>query len=209
MPVAGRGVKDTRVVVERLDLAKIASVIRGRPRSCSTSLRGRLRAAFESEDNCVSMESQNAAMKGESCKYRKRPRSKKYNSGSSDNEEKEKPKKLTTAKRRELRLEAEEDVISLAETVQLRANSRLSDLETPVLNGPLVHNLLLQVTDSSAIINKVACRSGNIKGNFTKVLKETASVINTAVEILARKNANEVAVAGGKQPLNPGAVRTA
>ena len=189
VPVAGGSVKDARV--ERLDLAKIASEISGRPRSCSTSSGSRLRAASESEtDSCVSMESQSAAVQ-ESSKYRKRTRSKNNNSGSSDNEGQEKPKKLTTAKRRELRLQAEEEVISLAETVQLRANSRLSDLEGPKVDGPLVQDLQLQVADSLAIINKVACRSGNLKGTFTKALKEAAGAINAAVMILVNKSASE------------------
>ena len=192
VPVAGGSANEGKVVVERLDLEEIASVISGKPRSCSTSSRGRLRAASESEaESCVSIESQNTAMQTEGCKYRKRTRSKNNNSGSSDVEEKEKPKKLTTAKRRELRLQAEEEVVSLAETVQLRANSRLSDLEGSKVDGPLVQDLQLQVTDSLAIINKVACRSGNLKGTFTKALKEAAGAINTAVAILVNKTATE------------------
>ena len=57
---------------------------------------------------------------------------------------------------------------------------------------PLVQDLQHQVTDSLAIINKVACRSGNLKGTFAKALKEASGAINRAVAILANKTASEV-----------------
>ena len=72
----------------------------------STYSRGRFWAASESEvDNWVSMKSSRV-----------------------DNEEKEKPTKLSTARREELRLQAEDEVLDMNEMVQSRASYRLSDV---------------------------------------------------------------------------------
>ena len=150
----GALLKSAQVVLERLDLAEVASMISGRSRSCSASSRGRFWADSESEaDSVMSVGSTSANAKEEGRalfrKDRKRRRGREGNSGSSDEEEgKQKPakrsqgptsapgdktdlaaakKSLNEAKREERRLRAQEEVADITTAIHSRASSRLSD----------------------------------------------------------------------------------
>lgn len=95
----------------------------------------------------------------------------------------------------ERRLRAEKEVAQRTLAVQNRTNlalssmSLLSDLDLE--ESRLTSDLKGQVAESLAIIQKVATKSGNLKGTFTKALKEAAKSIAVAVDTLAQRTVTE------------------
>lgn len=104
---------------------------------------------------------------------------------------------LNEAKREELRLRAEEEVVNVTRTIQTRAMACLVD--TPSEGGakqmvePLASVLQKQVEDSLEVIHKVATKSGNLKGTFTKALKQATCAIRMALEELTKRTASDEA----------------
>lgn len=106
-------------------------------------------------------------------------------------------KALINARKEELRLQAEEEVTNLTLSIQSRASSNMSLVSEPEEEGEeaaLATDLKNQVADSLAVINTVATKSGNLKGTFTKALKEATSAIAKAVEVLVKRTSSEEVV---------------
>ena len=203
--------KEPRVVLTRLDVGDGMSTVGSvRSRRGSVSSFGRLWGASESKDSdtesFVSMVSERSRVRTQYLKdRRKRPRKPSDQSGSSGEGGPDRPvpkmvakrrgKGLSEAEKRELLLRSEQEVSDGAAAVLARANSRLSDMTLPSEKeqdeAVLASDLQNQVVDSLAVIRKVASTSGNLKGTFTKALKQAARAIGMAVDELAQRTATE------------------
>ncbi|OWR50841.1 Gag protein [Danaus plexippus plexippus] len=100
------------------------------------------------------------------------------------------------AKEEALRLQAEKDVAEIVKRAKERSASRSA---SPVPNAATIENVSAQtnaaltksVEASLANILMVATRSGNLKGTFTKCLKEAVVNIRTAVSELRERSSSE------------------
>lgn len=92
------------------------------------------------------------------------------------------------ALREEARQNAEKEVSS--KVAYLKTTRKVAP-PTPVENSGLASDMVKQVTDAADVILTVATKSGNLKGTFTKALKDSTASIKAAVEALAVTTASE------------------
>ncbi|CAG9783508.1 unnamed protein product, partial [Diatraea saccharalis] len=100
-------------------------------------------------------------------------------------------KEYVEARRKELELQAEEEVEDLTLQASQRRQERLSRINQGVGEQVTADLVVQQVQDDIAVIMKVASRSKNLKGTFTKSLKEAAASIQQSVSTLSTRTMSQ------------------
>lgn len=99
---------------------------------------------------------------------------------------------LAKAKRAELELDAEEEVVRLLQKSKATAGKKLLSESSSSQAGEMTAgDLQERVKEGVEIIQKVAARSGNLKGTFQRALKDAAAFIKEATTELSGRSVSD------------------